>query len=231
MSDMLIKSLEWLDEKVDSKITEHYHRKFIEEQNDSDENRFEKFIESFNNPYAEDGVGSNKVNKFNKRLIRKFAIYLSFANIYMAMAGVKSNSNYAIINAIFEQSDQEIKLNSDTIFIASPWNGGNLTGNTNAYRGVVGGRFVQDPSGNHKGFYFQDLDIAFVHNGNHSISIGTIMDDIDITTNSVFPTGNLKQNFFNATITFNSIEINGESYSVDWKFAALLYMIQKVYQS
>lgn len=230
MSDILSKSLEWIDEKVDSKITEHYYHKFIEEQNDSDENRFEKFIKSFNNPYAEDGVGSNKVNEFNKRLIRKFTTYLSFDNIYMAMSGIKSDSNYAVINAIFEQSKQEIKLNSDSVFIASPWNGGNLTGNTNAYRGVVGSGFMQDPSGNHKGFYFQDLDIAFVHNGNHSISIGTIMDDIDITTNSVFPAGRLKHDFFDANITFNSIEINGESYSIDLKFASLLYMIQKVYR-
>jgi hypothetical protein len=231
MSDMLIKSLEWLDEKFDLRITEHYHRKFIEEQNDSNENRFEKFIESFNNPYAKDSIGSNKVDEFNKQLIRKFATYLSLDNIYMAMSGKKCDSNYAVINAIFEQTNQEIKLNTDTIFVASPWSGGNLTGNTNAYRGVVGGGFIQDPSGNHKGFYFQELDIAFVHNGNHSISIGTLMDDIDITTNSVFPSGNLKQDFFNAIITFNSIEINGESYSLDWKLAVLLYMIQKVYQA
>jgi hypothetical protein len=230
MSDMLIKSLEWLDEKVDSRITEYYHHKFIEEQNDSDENRFNKFIESFNNPYAKDGVGSNKVDEFNKQLIRKFATYLSLDNIYMAMSGIKSLSMYTVFNAIFEESNNKVKLNTDTIFVASPWSGGNLTGNTNAYRGVVGSGFVQDPHGNHKGFYFKDLDIAFVYNGNHSISLGTIINDIDITTNSVFPSGNLKQDFFNATITFNSIEINGESYSVDWKLAVLLYMIQQVYR-
>lgn len=224
---MLIKSLEWLDEKVDSKITEYYHYKFIEEQKYLDKNRFEKFIESFNNRYSKDSIGSNKVNEFNKQLIRKFATYLSLDNVYMAMSGIKSLSIYTVFNAIFEESHHEVKLNTNTIFIASPWNGGNLTGNTSAIY-VVSEGFYQGE--NHKGFYLEDLDIAFVHNGNHSISIATIMDDINITTNSVFPSGNLKQGFFNATITFNSIEINGESYSVDWKLAVLLYMIQQVYR-
>lgn len=107
----------------------------------------------------------------------------------------------------------------------------NLTGNTNAYRGVVYNGFVFDEI-NVRGFYIEELNIGYIYNGNHSISIGSIFGDLCIKTNiKYFKSCTFKKEFYNYKILYNKIITdNGEIEITNWRFAALLKIIQLTYK-
>lgn len=230
MLNTIIKIIEWLDCKADGKISEHFENRLLKRQKSYDYSKYEEFTQAIENPYAESRVGTDKYKEFNLKLAQKLTSYLSLDNIFMTMSGEPKNFPGQIIEAIFEKSENQASLNADSTFVPYPWSPGNLTGNTNAYHGVVGYGFVHDPR-NHKGFYFKDLDLAFVFNGNHSISIGTLMNDVKIATNPLFPEGTLNQKFFTAKITYDSITFGDVVYQIDdWKLSVILYAIQKAYK-
>lgn len=193
------------------------------------ENSFNTFIDSFINKYIEN---SEKDNYFRKKLIRKYANYLFLDNINTTMSknSAATDINTFYIEDLFEYTKKKISLSHKTIFITHPYKGGNLTGNTNAYRGVIYNGFVFDKI-NIKGIYIEELDIGYIHNGNHSISIGSIVDDIKIETNDdFFKSCNLKKEFYDSKILYNKIVVDNKEIEIkNWKFAALLKMIQITY--
>ncbi|MDY3203915.1 MAG: hypothetical protein RBR70_02425 [Arcobacter sp.] len=187
---------------------------------------FEEFISSFDNKYIDK---NEKDLNFRKQFINKYCNYLFFNNVVNAMT-----YNYAVkdintfdIEKILDFTNKEINLGQDTIYITHPWKGENLTGNTNAYRGVVHNGFVFDKR-NIRGFYIEELNIAYIYNGNHSISIGSIIGDICIKTNdNNLKSCTLKKEFYNAKVLYNKIIMDNEEIEItNWKFAVLLKLIQ-----
>ncbi len=229
-------------EELIIKLKKYFYEKFkdifvneinFEINNDMEikhQEEFENFINSFNNI---DIYKNEKDLMFKKQFINKYCNYLFFNNVFTAMT-----YNYAArdidtfdIQRIFNFTNKEINLRHDTIYITHPLKGTNLTGSTNAYRGVVYNGFVFDEN-NVKGFYIEELDIAYIYNGNHSISIGSIMGDISIKTNTNnFKSCILKNEFYNYRILYNKIIIDNEEIEIkNWRFAALLKIIQLTYK-
>lgn len=215
------------------KFKTYFEEQIIEEENKSVEDKkeelFNTFIESFSNNYIEN---NNKDKNFRKKFIKKYANYLFFDNVNKALS-----ENYAMsdihtfnLDALFEYTSKIIPLSSDSIFITHPYKGGNLTGNTNAYRGIVQNGFVFDKT-NVRGIYIEELDIGYINNGNHSISIGSIVDDINIeTSNDFLKSCNLKKEFYTSKISYNEIVMDDKKVEIrNWKFAAFLKMIQITY--
>ena len=191
---------------------------------------FEEFISSFDNKYIDK---NEKDLNFRKKFIRKYCNYLFFNNIVNAMTynyGVKDINTFDI-EKILDFTNKEISLGEDTIYITHPWKGKNSTGNTNAYRGVVYNGFVFDEI-NVRGFYIEELNIGYIYNGNHSISIGSIFGDLCIKTNiKYFKSCTFKKEFYNYKILYNKIITdNGEIEITNWRFAALLKIIQLTYK-
>lgn len=197
---------------------------------ENENNLFLETIENFMNPYGEALGERNTI--FKKNLIRNYAHYIALDNIFMCLGNNSKRSKR--LDVIFDIVPNALPqaLTSKTVFIPYPWSSGNLTGNTNAFRGVVGNGFVFDKTNVH-GFYIVDIDIAFIYNANHSISIGSIMNDIKVETNDiVFKQVFLGDKFFEAEIGSNYIVFDEKEDPIllDWKIATLLKMIQLVYK-
>lgn len=209
-------------------IEEDYERKNrVNIQKDA-RNKFKIFINSFENNYIEN---NNKDKNFRKKLIKKYANYLFMDNINVCLSSNYTNSSIKLSDLIelVTITNNTTSLTSNTVYITHPWKGQNLTGNTNAYRGVVYNGFVHDEH-NVKGIYIEDIDTAFIFNGNHSVSIGSLIDDMNLTTNKNLKSTNLKESFFNAKITYSKIYIENKTIEINnWKLAALLKMIQTTY--
>ncbi len=195
-------------------------------QDMKDKELFEEFISSFDNEYI---YKNQKDLNFRKQFIRKYCNYLFFNNIVNSMTcnNAVKDINVSDIEKFLNLTHKEINLGEDTIYITHPWKGKNLTGNTNAYRGVVYNGFVSDEK-NIKGFYIEELNIGYIYNGNHSISIGSIVGDVCIKTNiNYFKSCTFKKEFYNYHILYNKIITDNEEIKItNWKFAVLLKLIQ-----
>ncbi len=112
-------------------------------QDMKDKELFEEFISSFDNEYIDK---NQKDLNFRKQFIRKYCNYLFFNNIVNSMTcnNAVKDINVSDIEKFLNLTHKEINLGEDTIYITHPWKGKNLTGNTNAYRGVVYNGFVFD---------------------------------------------------------------------------------------
>lgn len=217
-----------------SKLYDYFKKYFdveISEDNSSllksnEEKLFQTFLDSFMNKYIENN--QNDV-KFKKDFIKEYANYLFMDSVVFCMCNNrgKIDLNQNDFEYILNPTNNILSLDSNTVFITHPWKGQNLTGNTNAYVGVVQNGFFHDRD-NVKGFYIEDIDIAFIYNGNHSVSIGSISDDISITTNKDnLLAYSFNDEFFDANITYNSIEIEDVIIDIkDWKTAVLLKIVQ-----
>jgi hypothetical protein len=198
--------------------------------NERDEILFQTFLDSFMNKYIENN--QNDVN-FRKNFIKKYANYLFMDSVDFCMSHNKGKIDLGQndFEHILKPSNNILSLDSSTVFITHPWKGQNLTGNTNAYVGVVQNGFVHDQD-NIKGFYIEDIDIAFIYNGNHSVSIGSIVSDISITTNTdKIISYTFKDTFFDAEIKSDSIIIDNVTVKIeDWKTAILFKLIQITYK-
>ena len=199
-------------------------------QDMKDKELFEEFISSFDNEYTDK---NQKDLNFRKQFIRKYCNYLFFNNIVNSMTcnNAVKDINISDIEKFLNLTHKEINLGEDTIYITHPWKGKNLTGNTNAYRGVVYNGFVSDEK-NIKGFYIEELNIGYIYNGNHSISIGSIFGDLCIKTNiKYFKSCTFKKEFYNYNILYNKIITDDEEIEImNWRFAALLKIIQLTYK-
>lgn len=188
--------------------------------------RFETFKNTFNNEYGK-RVSSVQLDTFRKGMAKKFADNISLNIIFSTMQGKITTCPYELMTEIFLSNGNTITIDESTVYIAYPWSGENLTGSTNAYLGVVGNKFIQCPT-NHKGFYFEDINFAVVFNGNHSITIGKFMDNIDIITNNVFQAGIRNNTLQTATLSHEEIKINGKVIKITLEWAMFLYILQKI---
>lgn len=215
-----------------SNLKKYFNEEIDEEidylQNKKNKIYFDNFFKYFNNE------NMNFLEKdiiFKKNLARKYGNYLFLDTITSCLSSNVAMDIYSDFKKLLTFTNKQIDLTSDTIFITHPWSAGNLTGNTNAYRGVVYNGFIHDEN-NVKGFYIENIDIAYINNGNHSVSIGSIMNDINIKTNNNIKSCYFNKDFFESKIEYNSITlINGETINIhNWKFAVFLKMVQYVYQ-
>lgn len=199
-------------------------------QDMKDKELFEEFISSFDNEYI---YKNQKDLNFRKQFIRKYCNYLFFNNIVNSMSCnyAFKDINVSDIEKFLDLTHKEIVLGEDTIYITHPWKGKNLTGNTNAYIGVVYNGFVFDEI-NIRGFYIEELNIGYIYNGNHSVSIGSIIGDVCIKTNiNYFKSCTFKKEFYNYKILYNKIITDNEKIEImNWRFAALLKIIQLTYK-
>ena len=199
-------------------------------QDMKDKELFEEFISSFDNEYI---YKNQKDLNFRKQFIRKYCNYLFFNNIVNSMSCnyAFKDINVSDIEKFLDLTHKEIVLGEDTIYITHPWKGKNLTGNTNAYIGAVYNGFVFDEI-NIRGFYIEELNIGYIYNGNHSVSIGSIIGDVCIKTNiNYFKSCTFKKEFYNYKILYNKIITDNEKIEImNWRFAALLKIIQLTYK-
>jgi hypothetical protein len=219
----------------------YFFKKYFEEEMQDDtynqieelnSERYIEFVNAFQNKYI---INNERDIYFRRTFLRKYAQYLFMDNINSCLStnSVENCINIAEMeDTIFDRVNQNISLDSRTVFITQPWKGANLTGNTNAYRGVVYNGFVHDTN-NVKGVYIKDIDLAFIYNGNHSVSIGSIVDDINITSNTnEFKTVKLNNAFFNSKIEYNKIVLNNNKIVniSSWKLSVLFKIIQLLYR-
>lgn len=168
-----------------------------------------------------------------KVAIKEFAMALFYERFISVLSSPNDKYNtdeydlYNIIGSITDKiTDRTLSIDNKSGFVAYAWNRDRLIGSIIARNNTA---FEQDS--NHKGFYLDEFDILFIHNGNHSCTGGVLNNNINITAgekNILFVKFN-KQAFFNMSISHEKIICNNgyEKSYFDWKIPALFKIMQE----
>ena len=146
-------------------------------------NESEKFIEYFKNIPFEYKIG----------FIREFAKSISSKKIFELLKG--NNFQTPINSKYFNEINNSVSTTEDTIYITDINRADRFT-SCNIYDSIR--EFKQNP--NHKGFYLQEFDIAFIQNGSHSINLAYMFGRVNLKTNQYFQHIKMNDTFLNLDI-------------------------------